>query len=80
MPGGEFCEEEKLLPGHIIVSSNSFYHIVMYVHVCTCDFGEEGGEQNFSIFMANYKLLPPYSMKELGCINSVHTLFSECAK
>ena len=23
---------------------------------------------------------PPYSMKELGCINSVHTLFSECAK
>lgn len=45
MPGGEFCEEEKLLPGHIIVSSNSFYHIVMYVHVCTCDFGEEGGNR-----------------------------------
>jgi hypothetical protein len=44
MPGGEFCEEEELLPGHITVSINSFCDIVMYVHMCACDCGKgEGG-------------------------------------
>jgi hypothetical protein len=44
MPGGKFFKEEKLLPGHITVSINSFYDIVMYVRMCTCDYGKgEGG-------------------------------------
>lgn len=44
MPGGKFCKEEELLPGHITVSINSFYDTVMYVHTCACDYGKgEGG-------------------------------------
>jgi hypothetical protein len=47
MPGEEFCKEEELLPGHITVSINSFYHIVIYVHMCACDYGKGEGETAF---------------------------------
>jgi hypothetical protein len=47
MPEGKFFKEEKLLPGHITVSINSVYDIVMYVHMCACDYEQEGGETVF---------------------------------
>jgi len=56
-PGGKFCKEEELLPGHITVSITSFYDIAKYVHMCACDYGK-GGEQHFYIFMAYYKFIP----------------------
>jgi hypothetical protein len=40
MPGGKFFREEEPSPGHIPVSINTFYDIVMYVHMCACDTGK----------------------------------------
>jgi hypothetical protein len=40
MQGGKFCKEGELLPGHTTVSINTFYDIIMYVHMCACDYGK----------------------------------------
>lgn len=49
-------------------------------YVCLWLWQGVGGKSisTYSWPITNY--YPPYSMKELDCINSVHTLFSECAK
>jgi hypothetical protein len=49
--------------------------------ICVPEIWQGGGRNTISTYswpITNH--YPPYSMKELGCINSVHTLFSECAR